>query len=165
MKIFTKLTCGKGILLHIYRRVVLDESNIYSVWLNEIEIMIFCGLWYTNTDVNTSRPRQNCRVFLYENCCILMKLKFVLQRPVINIPALVQIMVWHRPGENHYLNKRWLAYKRLYASLGVNELYSSMSQLIKAEWCIYIYINNFAFNVMWYQRNFILFILFPFQCS
>ena len=60
--------------------------------------------------VNTLRPRQNGRhfaddilkcIFLNENVWIPIKisLKFVPQCPINNIPALVQIMVWRRPGD------------------------------------------------------------------
>ena len=59
--------------------------------------------------VNTLRPRQNgChfaddtfkRIFVYENVKILIEisLKFVPKGPINNIPALVQIMAWRRPG-------------------------------------------------------------------
>ena len=58
---------------------------------------------------NTSRPRQNGRhfgddtfkyIFLNKNILNLAKisLKFVPKGPVYNIPALVQIMAWRRPG-------------------------------------------------------------------
>ena len=58
---------------------------------------------------NTLRQRQNgCHftddifkpIFLNENIRILIEisLKFVSKVPVNNIPALVQIMAWHRPG-------------------------------------------------------------------
>ena len=60
--------------------------------------------------VNPLRPRQNGRifpddifkwVFLNENVCISIKisLKFVPKGPINNIPALVQIMAWRRPGD------------------------------------------------------------------
>ena len=98
--------------------------------------------------LNTLRPRQNGRhfsdnnlksIFLHENVWISIKmsLKFVPRGPVNNIPALVQIMAWRRPGDkplsgpmivrlpthicvtrplwvknektqNHYLNQCWL---------------------------------------------------------
>ena len=56
---------------------------------------------------NTLRPRQNGRYFpddifkwivLNENAWIPIKisLKFVPQGPIINIPALVQIMAWRQ---------------------------------------------------------------------
>ena len=59
---------------------------------------------------NTLRPRQNGRhfaddtfkrIFLNENIRILMKisLKFIPKGPIDNIPALVQIMTWRRPGD------------------------------------------------------------------
>ena len=57
---------------------------------------------------NTLRPRQNGRhfedilkcIFLNENVWISIKisLKFVHKSPINNIPALVQIMAWRRPG-------------------------------------------------------------------
>ena len=60
--------------------------------------------------VNTLRPRQNGRpfaddtfkrIFLNENVGISIKisLKFVHKGPIDNIPALVQIMAWRRPGD------------------------------------------------------------------
>ena len=60
--------------------------------------------------INTLRPRQNGHyfpddifecIFLKENVSILIKisLKFVPKSPINNIPALVQIMAWRRPGE------------------------------------------------------------------
>ena len=60
--------------------------------------------------VNTLRPKQNERHFtddifkcilLNENVWIMIKksMKFVPKRPFTNIPALVQIMAWHRPGD------------------------------------------------------------------
>ena len=60
--------------------------------------------------VNTLRPRQNGRhfaddilkcIFLNENVWILIEisLKFVSRRPIDNIPALVWIMAWRRPGD------------------------------------------------------------------
>ena len=60
-------------------------------------------------NINTLRPRQNGRhfaddifkcIFLNENVWIPIKisLKFVPQGPINNIPALVQIMAWRRPG-------------------------------------------------------------------
>ena len=60
--------------------------------------------------VNTLRPRQNGRhfaddifkwIFLNENVRISIKisLKFVPKGQINNIPALVQIMAWHRSGD------------------------------------------------------------------
>ena len=60
--------------------------------------------------VNTLRPRQNGRhfaddifncIFLNENIGILINisLKFVPKGQINNIPSLVQIMAWRRPGD------------------------------------------------------------------
>ena len=60
--------------------------------------------------LNTLRQRQDGRhfadniftcIFFNENCCILIKfsLKYVRKGPIDNNPALVQIMVWRRPGD------------------------------------------------------------------
>ena len=60
--------------------------------------------------VNTLRPRQDgghfpdgvfkC-IFLNENAWISLKisLRFFPKGPINNIPALIQIMAWHRPGD------------------------------------------------------------------
>ena len=59
---------------------------------------------------NTLRPRQNGHrftddifkcIFLNENICSSLKisLKFVPKVPVNNIPAMVQITAWRRPGD------------------------------------------------------------------
>ena len=59
---------------------------------------------------NTLRPRQDgCRIpgnifkciFFNENISIWIKIsmKFVPKGPINNIPALVQIMAWRRPGD------------------------------------------------------------------
>ena len=63
-------------------------------------------MWYY---INPLRPRQNGshfagdtlnRIFLNENFRISIKisLKFAPKGPIDNIPALVQIMAWRRPG-------------------------------------------------------------------
>ena len=65
---------------------------------------------YFSHGVNTLRPRQNWRyfaddifkcIFLNENAWISLKisLKFVSKVRIDNIPALVQIMAWRRPGD------------------------------------------------------------------
>ena len=83
--------------------------------------------------INTLRMRQNgghfsddifkC-IFLNENIYISIKisLKFDPKGSINNTPALVQVMAWRRPGDNHYLNQWWLDYLRMYASFGLNEL-------------------------------------------
>ena len=71
-------------------------------------VTFFYLLRYSN--LNSLRPRRNgcynaddifkC-IFLKENVLILTKisLKFVPKGPINNIPALVQIMAWRRPGD------------------------------------------------------------------
>ena len=69
-----------------------------------------CQTWWQVTTVNSLRPRQNGRlfaddtfkcIFLNENIRILTKnsLKFVPKGLINNIPALVLIMAWRRPGD------------------------------------------------------------------
>ena len=67
-------------------------------------------LWCPIHILNTLRPRQNSRhfpddifkwIFLNENVWISINisLKFVPRGPINNIPTLVQVMAWHRPGD------------------------------------------------------------------
>ena len=83
--------------------------------------------------INTLRPRQNGRhfpddilkcMFLDENLWISLRipLKFLPKVRIDNTLALVQIMAWRRPGDNHYLNQWWFNYWHIYASLGLSEL-------------------------------------------
>ena len=69
--------------------------------------------YHTETHVNTLRPRQNGRCFaddlfkcisMNENVWILIRisLQFVPYGPINNIPALVQIMTWRRPGDKPF---------------------------------------------------------------
>ena len=54
------------------------------------------------------RPRQDClhfaddiikSILFNKNAWIMIKISlFIPKRPIKNIPALVQIMAWHRPG-------------------------------------------------------------------
>ena len=66
--------------------------------------------WFSISLINKLRPRQNGRhfaddifkyIFLNENAWITIKisLKFVPKGPINNILALIQIMAWHRPGD------------------------------------------------------------------
>ena len=68
---------------------------------------VLSNVWYL---LNTLKPRQNGRHFpdnifkcilLNENVWISLKisLKFVPQGPITNIPALVPMMAWRRPGD------------------------------------------------------------------
>ena len=62
------------------------------------------------TELNTLRPRQNCRyfpdnilkwIFLNENVWIStnISLKSVPRGPINNITTLIQVMAWRRPGD------------------------------------------------------------------
>ena len=72
--------------------------------------LMLTGQRRDNGMVNTLRPRQHGRhfaddtfkrIFLNENVIISIKisLMFVPKGPINNIPALVQIMAWRRPGD------------------------------------------------------------------
>ena len=76
------------------------------------------------TKWTTFRKRHFQTYFLHENVWISIKisLKFVPKGPINNIPAYVQIMAWRRQATSHYLNQCWSVYRRIYASLGLNEL-------------------------------------------
>ena len=91
----------------------------------------------------TLRPRQNGRhfadaifkcIFSNQNAWISLKitLKFVPKVRINNIPALVQIMAWRRPGDKPLSEPMMvLVYWRIYASLGLNELYNQCSTIIR----------------------------------
>ena len=78
-------------------------------------ISVVCMAWRTHSTMkpmwlNTMTPRQNCRhladdifkcIFLNENAWISLTLKFIpkVRININNIPALVPIMAWRRPGD------------------------------------------------------------------
>ena len=77
---------------------------------NQTITLIIVRLAMIALSLNTLRPKQNGRhsaddifkcIFLNENEWIWLKisLKFVPKGPMNNIPALVQIMAWRRPGD------------------------------------------------------------------
>ena len=77
---------------------------------DQLPVMVIDESEEMSMPFNTLRPRQNrhrCAdnifkcIFLNENASIAIKisLKFVANDPINNIPALVQIMAWHRPGD------------------------------------------------------------------
>ena len=87
--------------------------------------------------INTLRKRQNCHhfaddifkcIFLNENVWILLRisLKFVPKLHINNIPALVQKMAWHWPGDKPSLNQCGLDYW----SLSLNELKVGVCRMI-----------------------------------
>ena len=81
-----------------------DQATSHS--LEHVALMIY----ELKKSLNTLRPRQNGRHFaddtfkcilLNENVGISIKisLKFVPKGPINNIPALVQVIAWRRPGD------------------------------------------------------------------
>ena len=64
-------------------------------------------------------------ILLNENVyiSITISLKFVLKGPINNIPALVQIMAWRRPGGKPLYEPIMISLlTHIYASLSLNEL-------------------------------------------
>ena len=85
----------------------LKTSVTIVCWMTCLLMMTWDPL--LPTQINTLRPRQNGRhfpddnfkcIFVNENVSISIKisLKFVPKGQINNIPALVQIMAWRRPG-------------------------------------------------------------------
>ena len=92
----------------------LNRNTTLFIQKNEFENAVckraaICLGLKADVPVNTLRPRQHGRhfaddtfkrIFLNWNIRISMKisLKFIHKGPINNIPALVQIMAWRRPG-------------------------------------------------------------------
>ena len=81
-------------------------ENVSIWWRHHVE----WGPSFYSSEINTLRPRQDgCHfpddifkwIFLNEIIWIAIKisLKFVPSGPINNIPTLVQIMAWRRPGD------------------------------------------------------------------
>ena len=105
--------------------------------LNDLSRLRFHIFWSAtsskHTFLNTLRPRRNGRhfpdgifrwIFLNENVWISINisLKFVPRGPISNIPSLVQVMAWRRPGDKPLSEPMMVRYRSIYASLGLNEL-------------------------------------------
>ena len=86
----------------IYNHVLIQPHLVLTWSIITVELLY--------NMIKTLRPRQNGRrftddtfqgIFLNENVKISIKisLKFVLKGQINNIPALVQIMAWRRPGD------------------------------------------------------------------
>ena len=91
--------------------------------------------------LNTLRPRQNGRrfandifkcIFMYQNVWISIKisLKFVPKGPISNIPALVQIMAWRRPGDKPLSEPMMV---RLQTHISVTR-----PQWVNANWSVFV---------------------------
>ena len=106
---------------------------------------------FSNVEVDTLRPKQNGRhlpndifkyIFLNENAriSIEMSLKFAPNGPINNIPALVRIMAWRRPGDKPLSEP-------MVASL-LTHIYVTQPQWVKEY--INIYIPTFYEDVITY---------------
>ena len=87
----------------------LEWGSIFACYEDTIQ-HLWTHHWSSTFCVYTLRPRQNGRyfaddifkcIFVNENARILLKisLKFVHKVRIDNIPVLVQIMAWRRPGD------------------------------------------------------------------
>ena len=95
------------------KEVIYPNVRWVRSWMNNFIQQKTIGrdyVQFTIVVVNSLRPRQNGRhspddifkcIFLNENIWILItsSLKFIPKGPINNIPALVQIMAWRRPGD------------------------------------------------------------------
>ena len=101
--IFCHLLILKSFIMNVGN--IFIAQNLYHDARTSVATCISSYLW-----VNTPRPRQNGRrfagdtfkrTFLTEKFVILntISLKFVPKGPINDIPALVQIMAWRRPGD------------------------------------------------------------------
>ena len=114
-------------LFELWGSIKLTHRILCNAFFHQADMIFKKSAWCplrsrVLTLINTLRPRQNGRrfqddifkwIFLNENVWISIEisLKFVPKGEINNIPALVRIMAWRRPG-------CW----RIYASLGLNEL-------------------------------------------
>ena len=111
--------------------------------------------------INTLRPRQNGRrfaddvfkgIFLNENVWISINisLKFVPKGPINNIPALVQIMAWRRPGDKPLSEPVMV---RLLTHIWVNVLIVWMCYIICKTLSLYMYhcLDHFIMNSLFWM--------------
>ena len=108
-------SCARWDMGHVTWRTLSRPLCWYPInYMQLIWKWCTCGCpiikWVAVIRLNTLRPRQNGRhfpddifkgIFLNENVLMSIKisLKFVPKGPINNIPALVQIMAWHRTGD------------------------------------------------------------------
>ena len=122
-----------------FEKVIISPSNFIWNGCRKDQLMrllyrkLLCAWTHFTNMFNSLRPRQNGRhfaddifiyIFLNENIWISIKisLKFVPKGPINNIPALVQIRAWHRPGDKPLSELIMASFWCKYASLGLNEL-------------------------------------------
>ena len=99
------ITACRDRILTVERQIE-SKKRSHKIAVVEVEK----GGWCHILPINTLRPRQSCRhfandifkcIYLNENVWISLKisLNFVLKDRINNIPALIQIMARHRPGD------------------------------------------------------------------
>ena len=121
---------------------------------------------------NTLSPRQNGRhfpddifkwIFLNENVriSINMSLKFVLSGPISNIPTLVQVIAWRRPGDkplSEPMMVRLPTHICVTRPQWVNRFYGRVGWFSKTIW-LYIcvtrpqWVNRFYGRVGWFSKT------------
>ena len=98
--------------IHIWiSNTIISKTDVRETmgWVSSVVWARLCNR-YNAAYVNATRSRQNGRhfpddnlkcIFLSENVWISIKisLKFVPRGPINNVPKLVQIMAWRRPGD------------------------------------------------------------------
>ena len=100
----------KVITMTLSGRPHTDEVIMSSQWAEwwpfgfGVGLWVGCGVWHIEAETKwTPFRRRHFQVHLLnENVWITIQnsLKFVPKGPINNIPALVQIMAWRRPGDN-----------------------------------------------------------------
>ena len=134
--------------------------------------------------VNTLRPRQNGRhfpdnifkwIFLSENVWISINfsLKFVPRGPINNIPTLVQVMAWRRPGDKplsepmmvrlptHICVTRpqWVKLLQKYATSAIEETNIGKS------WCAYVVSQTLEVEVDKHDKSSFVNFYMPVKCE
>ena len=102
-----------------------SAHNFVDILVNVSEMARWVPLLHAHSttwqSVNTLRPRRNGHhfaddifkhIFFNENIWILIQisLKSVPRDPINNIPALVQIMAWRRPGDDDYITDAYMSH-------------------------------------------------------
>ena len=123
----------------------VTSKNIRGSTIGETSIKHI--LFAEDRSLNTLRPRQDGRrfaddtfkrIFLNENVWISIEvsLKFVPKGPINNIPALVQIMAWRRPGD-----------KPLFEPMMVSLL--THICVTRPQWVNYVRKKNWSTTIIW----------------
>ena len=135
-KLAQVMACCQMATNHYLNQCRLISNGFCGFYMRAISHEILVSVYKMSlimTCFNTLRPRQNGRhfpddifkwIFLYENVWISINisLNFVPRGPINNIPTLVQVLAWRRPGDKPLSEPIMLDYWCIYVSLGLNEL-------------------------------------------